>query len=358
MVHELFLVLDNIIFDLQKSGGISVVWYELLKRLQRETDSECLYIDNHASQNPFRTLLNIENRAILNGDAFIPLTRYLPVAIKEQQKFIFHSSYYRYCNNPNAINITTVHDFTYEYYRNGIAKKLHCWQKYQAIRHSKYIVCISENTKRDLLRFLPDIEEDRIRVIYNGVSEEYYPLKCDQSENLPFEKGSYVVFVGARGGYKNFDLLKRYIAKSNYNLVIVGSALSEEEKKSLEQYVPQNRYCCMGFLPNKELNVIYNHAAALVYPSAYEGFGIPVIEAQRAGCPAIAYNGSSIPEIIGDTPLLMSELSEKELLDKLEMLSDSELMKKVRANGMENANRFSWDKMYQGYLELYKEAFK
>ena len=354
----MYLFFDNIVFDLQKSGGISVVWYELLNRIQHNNSYSVRYIDNRRDINPYRKKLDICNDTILKGDTFILLTRYLPVTIKEQQKFIFHSSYYRYCNNPSAVNITTVHDFTYEFYRGGIAKKLHCWQKYQAIRHSKYIVCISENTKRDLLRFLPDIEEDRIRVIYNGVSEDYYPLEKDQTDNLPFEKGSYVVFVGARSGYKNFDFLKRCIAKSKYNLVIVGSALSEEERLSLEQYVSQNRYCCMGFLPNKELNVIYNHAAALVYPSAYEGFGIPVIEAQRAGCPVIAYNGSSIPEIIGDTPLLMSDLSEKELLDKLEQLSDSELMEKVRADGLENAKRFSWDKMYQGYLDLYKEAFK
>ena len=76
------ILFDNIVFDLQKSGGISIVWYELLKRLQHENGAECLYVDNHASQNPFRNLLNIDNRNILKGDAFIPLTRYLSVTIK------------------------------------------------------------------------------------------------------------------------------------------------------------------------------------------------------------------------------------------------------------------------------------
>ena len=352
------LFYDNIVFDLQKSGGVSVVWYELLRRMVRDNSFNIRYIDNGGVINPYRRKLNIRDDAVIRIDGYIPVYRYLPVRIKNKTPFIFHSSYYRYCNNPNAVNITTVHDFTYEYFRKGLAKKLHCWQKYQTLRHSQYIVCISENTKRDLLKFVPDIEEDKIRIIYNGVSEEYYPLEKNLAENLPFEKGSYVVFVGSRGGYKNFDFLKRCMARSKYNFVIVGSALSEEEKQSLEQYVPQKRYCCMGFLPNKGLNVIYNHAAALVYPSAYEGFGIPVIEAQRAGCPVIAYNSSSIPEVIGDTPLLMSELSEKELLDKLELLSDRELMKEVRADGLENSKRFSWDKMCQGYLDLYKEAFK
>ena len=139
--------------------------------------------------------------------------------------------------------------------------------------------------------------------------------------------------------------------------MIVGSPLSDEEVCDLERFLPRERYVCTGFLPNKDLNVLYNHAAALVYPSAYEGFGIPVIEAQKAGCPVIAYNNSSIPEVIGETPLLMNELTEKELLDKLSLLANDDLLKKVREDGLKNAARFSWDKMYQGYSNLYQEVF-
>ena len=351
------LYFDNIVFDLQKSGGISVVWYELLKRICHQNDFCIRFIDNEGSLNPYRRGLDIHHDKILKGDSCIAVSRYLPVSVKDNSPFFFHSSYYRYCNNPHAINITTVHDFTYEYYRKGLAKKLHCWQKYQALRHSQYIICISENTKSDLLKFVPDIEEDKIRIIYNGVSDDYCVLDHSESSSvIPFGRGKYVVFVGNRIGYKNFDFLKKSIAKSNYNLVIVGSPLSDEEERDLGRYVSRERYVCTGFLPNKDLNILYNNAAALVYPSSYEGFGIPVIEAQKADCPVIAYNSSSIPEVIGETPLLMNELTEKELLDKLSLLSNDELMKKVRGNGLKNAARFSWDRMYQEYEILYHEA--
>ena len=352
------LYFDNIVFDLQKSGGISVVWYELLTRICHQNDFCIRFIDNEGSVNPYRRGLNIHHDMIMKGDSCMAVSRYLPVSIKRDSPFLFHSSYYRYCKNPNAINITTVHDFTYEYYRKGLANKLHCWQKYKALRHSQYIVCISENTKRDLLKFVPDIEEEKMRIIYNGVSDDYCVLdKSEASSAIPFERNKYVVFVGNRGGYKNFDFLKKTITKSNFNLVIVGSPLSDEEVCDLERFLPRERYVCTGFLPNKDLNVLYNHAAALVYPSAYEGFGIPVIEAQKAGCPVIAYNNSSIPEVIGETPLLMNELTEKELLDKLSLLANDDLLKKVREDGLKNAARFSWDKMYQGYSNLYQEVF-
>lgn len=352
------ILFDNVVFDLQKSGGISVVWYELVRRFLENNTLDVSFIDNGNTTNKYRKDLNIAVSAISGRDMYIPISRYLPVRINASEPFIFHSSYYRYCKSSYAKSITTVHDFTYEYFRNGFKKRLHCWQKYNAIRHSDYVVCISENTKKDLLKFLPDVDESKIRVIYNGVSEDYDVIDEDtERKELPFEKGKYLVFVGNRvDEYKNFSLLKRCVSSSKYNLVIVGSKLSEEEKIELEKYLPKDRYKCMGFLPNEELNVIYNYAAALVYPSSYEGFGIPVVEAQRAGCPVIAYNASSIPEVIGDTPLLMNELTDEEFLKKIELLSDEKLMKEVRSAGLENSKRFSWDIMYQNYLELYKEA--
>lgn len=353
------ILFDNIVFDLQRSGGISVVWYELIDRILENGSLDIRFIDNGNTINKFRENLKIADSAICSRDKCVPISRYVPVIINNKESFVFHSSYYRYCKSPYAKNITTVHDFTYEYFVKGLKKKLHCWQKYNAIRHSDYIVCISQNTKNDLLKFLPDIDQNKVRVIHNGVSEDYFVINDNNAGcELPFKTGTFLVFVGSRAHYKNFDLLKRVVARTKYNLVIVGAKLSDDEENDLHKYLSTDRFFSAGFLPNEQLNIIYNHAAALVYPSSYEGFGIPVLEAQRAGCPVIAYNASSIPEVIGNTPLLMNELTEEELLKKIDLLSDEKLMKEVRSTGLENSKRYSWDKMYQGYMELYREALK
>lgn len=347
---------DNIVFSLQKAGGISVVWYELLSRIKKNDDFCCRFIDYHGD-NMFRDGLDLGDATDYRKGNMLPILRYLPVRQRGKTPFIFHSSYYRICKNPCAINITTVHDFTYEYYRSGLARQLHSRQKFQAIRHSEAIVCVSENTKKDLLKLLPEIDERKIHVIYNAVSEDYYVDECLDTKNLPFNSGSYVVFIGSRAGYKNFDFLVRSIAKTNVNLVTVGTPLSNDEENLVSKYIPAKRFKYMGYLSNQELNIIYNHALALAYPSSYEGFGIPVLEAQRAGCPVIALNASSIPEVIGDTPLLMNELTEEEFLSKLDILADKAVRDDVIRKGLLNAKRFNWDKMYNGYLSLYKSLW-
>ena len=200
------------------------------------------------------------------------------------------------------------------------------------------------------MHYVPNVSEDKIRIIYNGVSTDYKPVECTSYKNL----GEYVIFVGSRDSYKNFDLVVEALAKTPYKFAIVGRGLNDKERAYVEEKLGDN-YICMGYLSNCQLNELYNQAVCLAYPSSYEGFGIPVLEAQRAGCPVIAFNSSSIPEVIGNTSLLMNNLTIQEFIDKLELLKDSAVRKNVIDEGLKNSQRFSWEKMGAEYLSLYKE---
>ena len=355
MIRILF---DNIIFSLQKSGGISVVWAELLKRLRlSKVCFKCIEYDSINNINRNQLDIVPENLQVRKR-TFLGIIRYLSPKITFNEKFIFHSSYYRICNNPKAINITTVHDFTYEYYYRGLKKRIHLWQKYNAISKSDYVICISENTKHDLLKYLPDIDAAKIRVIYNGVSDDYFPVKWKDLIELPFEPGEYVLFVGSREKYKNFELAVKAVAHNRLKLVIVGSPLSKKELTFLSQRLGRTNFDEMGRISNEKLNHLYNGAFALLYPSEYEGFGIPVLEAQKAGCPVIAYNASSIPEIIGDTPLLLHSLSIESISKCFDILNIELSREKIIDKGLENAKRFTWDRMFVQVIELYEFAWK
>lgn len=325
----------------------------------KEYPAYARFIDYGAWDNIFRKQLELPADKIIFSDAsFFKLKRYLPVHIKPflPGSFIFHSSYYRICPNKNAINITTVHDFTYEYFRKGLSRSVHCWQKYKAIQHSDYIICISENTKKDLLKFIPNTDKNKIFVIYNGVSEEYFSLSEINENKLPFPAYSYLLFVGGRDYYKNFNFAVETTVHSDLNLVIVGNPLTQEEITFLKSHLPNYRYKYVGRVNNQQLNILYNRAFCLFYPSAYEGFGIPVIEAQKAGCPVIAYAASSIPEIIGNKQLLLPHLDISLTIEYLNSLNEPNLRRQIISEGFKNALRFSWDNTYQKTLEVYTLA--
>lgn len=347
------VVFDNIIFSLQKAGGISVVWKNLLSEYSKVNNNYCVIEYDNYDKNIFRQQLNIpldkiEFRHFFVSEVFEQLLNVKTYGI--DTPFIFHSSYYRICKNKRAKNITTVHDFIYEkgYIKVGVSERIRLWQNYRAIKNSDKIVCISNNTRKDLFRYLPDIDENKVSVIYNGVSDDYRILK-----ERPYPYDNYVLFVGGRQAYKNFEFVVKSIKKSKYNLLVCGNELLPNEKILLSEVLGNNRYKFILRPSNEELNKIYNSVYCLIYPSEYEGFGIPVLEAQRAGCPVIALNSSSIPEIIGEGGLLLSEINYSEILSLINSISFGANRELLVKSGLRNSQKYSWGKMASEYNCLY-----
>lgn len=354
------IIFDNIIYSLQHYGGVSVVWNNLISRIVN-TNNDVRFIEyDDAEMNIARKRLQLPSLSICRMSArLMSIRRYfnptLPHDIlpptSDNHPFIFHSSYFRVSADPRAVNITTVHDFTYELYvKNWLKRKMHCSQKHAAIRKADHVVCISENTRRDLLRLLPDVDPSKVSVIYNGVENHSFYVLPEVKHH------DYALFVGRRDDYKNFLTILRPLAELNIPLHIVGARLSNAEIKALDESEIQYKY--LGLVTDEELNRLYNEALFLFYPSKYEGFGLPILEAQMAGCPVLAFHASSIPEIIGDPQLMLNEITADAIASRVALFRDPENRAKIVSAGLANASRFTWERMAEAYLQLYQTLKK
>lgn len=347
------VVCDNIIFSLQKIGGISIYWSELLKRLTKE-HFDISFIESN-NDNIVKVNFPSDKVAIsyLNGFPII-LSRFFNPQLKDiKKKFIFHSSYNRFTNNPYALKVVTVHDFVHERYYFGLRKWIHSYQKRKAILAADAIIVISESTKRDLLSYFPKIDSQKVKLIYNGVSDIFHPIVS--STACP-SLNSYLLFIGSREKYKNFNFSVELIAQlPSFYLQIVGSELTAQELRLLDSLIP-GRWNHSSYVSNTDLNIIYNNAFALLYPSAYEGFGIPILEAMKTGCPFIALNYSSIPEVAGDAGILLDHLDidlAKRAVELISLQRDE-----IVAKGFDQAKKFSWDKCYLETVALYNKLYE
>ncbi len=336
------LIYDDIIYNLQKSGGISAYWRKLEDCIVPE---KTIVYDGAESNIFYKEAKNLERRKINK------LERYKNLKLKEKDNFVFHSSYYRVCKNKNAVNVTTIHDFTYEYFRHDFFALAHKIQKKYAVMHSDGVICISENTLADLRKYYPSYK-GKVKVIYHGYDPDLYKFK-----NLPRNKD--VLFVGSRASYKAFaftlSLLKEL---PDLNLKIIGGGdLSEEEKNLLEANIP-NRYEKLSFVSNEDLADLYNKSFALFYPSEYEGFGFPVIEAQACGCPVICQKKSSIPEVSGGKCIYVISQDLNSSVLEIKQLFDSSYYNKIQKEGLENVKRFSWENCIEETKAFYAELLQ
>lgn len=356
------LTVDGIIFTLQRAGGISVIFRSLLDYLNQQGIVTTHLLDGQSLQELAQHSGSVKTEIRLART----LERYRSCRIADlgatgslHRSPLYHSSYYRTPTDNKVTSVLSVYDFMYERYRKGPAKWVHTFQKNAAIKRAQSIICISQSTLDDLVEFVGVRSDQSVKVIHCGVSECFKPLKLDHQEFLhdPPTTGDrpFILFVGQRAGYKNFKLALTTLAElTDFELRCVGGGnFSPSEFEGVPEHVV-SRVKHMGFTTDDELNLLYNQAVCLFYPSSYEGFGIPVIEAMRAGCPVVSTNCKAIVEIGADALQMVPE-HDPSALARAVLRTASSDREAIVQRGIWNAQLYSWDITNQKTLQLYKE---
>jgi glycosyltransferase involved in cell wall biosynthesis len=349
------ILYDGYIYKLQENGGINRYFNEIISRLP-EYVRPCIY-GNHPVM-----ALRPKNKTIkyLHGlpKILMPLGNYL-----WSRYNLFHPTYYHLTapidySRIKTRCVVTVHDFVMSKY----ADQYHKSQKVitaqeEAIKRADYIICVSESTRQDLLLRYPECE-DRSSVTHLASSLSM-PKKPTQR---PHPK-PYCLYVGSRVFYKNFrwaldsiSILKRQ--GLDVDLVVVGTPWTTEEMSLIRNISSEN--IRLYVQPNDSLlAALYKHALALIYPSNYEGFGLPPLEALSMGCPVIAQRSSSIPEVVGDAGILMDpDAASAELIAESvgSLYTDSAKRDEICAKASLRSREFSWETTAQKTLVAYHKA--
>ena len=271
--------------------------------------------------------------------------------IKEKDFDIFHPTYYNdyyleyVTDKPFVI---TVHDMIHEKFSaENLVTDFHSDTKQKVIEKATKVIAISQNTKKDLIELFK-VDEKKIEVIYqaNSLQSDYDFAPFSQNLKLP-EK--YLLFVGNRKGYKNFNFFIHSVApilKINKNIFIVctGTDFSQEELDSFSNLGISNQMK-HHFVDDASLVFLYKNALAFVFPSLYEGFGIPILEAFSCGCPALLSNTSSLPEVGGDAALYFNPANKDSMYEAVKSICNNENMRlEMRQKGYERLKLFSWEK--------------
>lgn len=339
----MIIAIDGIIFSLQQQGGISVYFHKLISYLAYQQEFTTLTLETPLKQ---KLLICGQHVSVLSRDAR-PFERYQSCRIVPDSS-VFHSTYYRLPSDLRLPTVVTVHDFIYERYQRGARQWVHTLQKNAAIRAAHAVICISESTKDDLLHFVGETPGQTIHMIHNGVADVFCNLSLKSAVR------PYVLFVGQRNGYKNFNLVLNAMAfLPELELYCVGGGpIRKAELKSMSEAIV-NRVRHLGFVTDEELNVLYNQAVCLIYPSSYEGFGIPVIEAMRAGCPVVGANCKAVLEVGGDALTVFAGSDPRAVADAI-LKTASAARPDLIQKGLAIAQRYSWDATHRQTLDVYR----
>jgi glycosyltransferase involved in cell wall biosynthesis len=370
---------DHQIFSYQRFGGISRYFAELMKCYSnmeeidyllgvKESPNESLRSTGLAKKHGITTTQTSDNLINLSC-RYLKNNSYTGKLIKEKEFDIFHPTFFF----PGLIKkmgekpfIVTIMDMIPErfpkiYSKKGLYSKYvtHGWinGKKELAEKAQAIIAISEKTKNDLVDIY-GINPNKIKVVYLGNS--LFPQDSSSSKLKLPEK--YLLFVGTRNDYKNFDRFLKASARimkedQELNIVCVGGGNFSKNEKTLISSLGVESRVNQYNVTDAELYYVYQNAQAFIFPSLYEGFGIPIIEAFVAQCPVILSNSSCFPEIAGDAAVYFDATDEDSIMNSIKQtIYNSELQASLKVKGLERSKQFSWENTARKTLDVYKSV--
>lgn len=360
------IMYDYQCFLRQKYGGISRYYYEIYKRIKGTNDinlpvigSQNYYFSTDLKQHNYGSKI-----ALLFMRVFNACYSRIYLAFNGRKIDILHPTYYvSYKKRTKPKLVVTVHDMIHEIFWSDSSNKgiqFSIRNKADSVRKADHIITVSEKTKEDLLKYFPELDENRISVIYHGYNDYSDVATIDMKARF----GKYILFVGARGDYKNFDtfikaaadVIKKY---SDIRVICTGGGKFTEGECALIKNLGIADKVTQISATDDELINLYRDAMCFVFPSLYEGFGIPILESFSSGCPVLLSNSSCFPEIGEDAALYFDGSNKDDIASKIiQILEDENLRKDLITKGFVQMKKFSWDVAAQKTLDIYGKVLK
>ena len=358
-----YVLYDHQAFEMQRFGGISRYFCEIARRLHMHYD-----VPVHFSVNYYFTTWRV-------GKHVIPMPRFIfkhykkyfmrknhnrvVQALCEGGNYVFHPTYYdpyflRYIGRHPYV--VTVHDMIHEkFYDMFTDAEIVTWQKRETILHADRIIAISENTKKDIVEIL-GVNPEKIDVIYHATGMKPF----DGCPRLKLPK-YYILYVGDRAPYKNFQRFMEAFARlrrdfPDLHVVCTGKPLHKSERVPLD-YLDIWKYFLQIKASDRDLAELYARAQCFVYPSLYEGFGIPILEAWACHCPVALSRASCFPEIAAEAGCYFNPMSVDSMVEAIASLLRSEdERRRLVAAGDARLKLFSWEKAARATEAVYRRV--